>query len=254
MSRLLLLAALGAGGALAAPDASPRTPGRDALVGAVVASDDYVLRRGPRRVEQLSGNVRYLRRDKAFRSDWALVDHDAGLWRARGSVRASFLLDTGEVLFASGHDALHDLNTGLGQLTGKDGGAVSFLLFEPLPGGPALKAGSERAELEAAGRVREGGEANKLSWDEKLSRARLEGRVRLRGREGESWAEQADYERAGRTLVLAGHRPVLRRDDARWSGAVQADRIRASEDYGRVEADGKAAGWMRFQDARGARR
>ncbi|MBI3548336.1 MAG: hypothetical protein HY078_04700 [Elusimicrobia bacterium] len=248
MSRFVLLLTLSATAAAWAADrASPARPGK--LAGTVVRSDDWKIIRGEHEVEELTGNVRYRQTDKEIHADWARHDLTTDQWEARGGVIARFRRGGGDVSEARGERASYDGRSGSGTLRGKSADSpIVFLYYS----GDGESAGS--GPIAPRGPLRDEGTARSMSWDAKAGTIRLDGNVHLNGQDGESWSERAEYARGSERIVLTGRRPVLRRTDAKWFGAVQADRVSAANAQRSVDADGKVAGWLRFTDAGAAER
>ncbi|MFA6029003.1 MAG: hypothetical protein WC969_04015 [Elusimicrobiota bacterium] len=205
------------------------------LVGTVVRSREYVVRRAPRKQEEFIGDVRYRRATRSFRADWALFDHLSQFWRLRGAIRGEEHYDDGGLLGLEGQEAVHDLRTGLGSMRGKDetdpvvvtrGGPLRVSLPTPLEGDRAV------------GRV--------LVWDEKSRTARLSGSVRVEGLYGDAAAEEALYRHEDRTLTLSGGPPYVAPREKGWSAAAQADLIRATSEPRRLRAEGGVHGWIHF--------
>lgn len=196
------------------------------VAGSVVRSKEWKIKRAPQREEEFIGEVRYQSGPTRFSADWALFQHEAKLWQARGRVAVTRTSESGEVLDARGERAQHDQTTEKGWLRAKEGG---LLVFTRTP----------------AGEAPDHGETQRLAWQGKNDLLAF-GQVHLWGPRLEAWADEAHWR--GELLELSGSRPVLHRlqgDD--WTGAVKADRITASRSAQTVSADGKTAGWLVFK-------
>jgi|GEM_PF-1402662 hypothetical protein len=208
----------------------------DPLLGSVVRSKEYVVRRAPRKQEEFIGEVRYRREDRKFSSDWALCDHDARQWRARGNVRAESRWEEGGTVLLEGQDAVHDERTGLGRLIGASSrDFVTLTRSGPLKTGMATLLGSDKAR------------ARRLEWDEPARTATLIGDVRLFGPHGDAEAEQALYRHDDRSLTLSGRRPYVAPREKEWSAAAQAETIRAASEPRTLRAEGAVKGWIHFE-------
>lgn len=230
-SLLAVLAVLAGAGAFA------QEPPRKKLAGLVVRSEDYAIRRGQDVVEEWTGKVSYRHQGREFYSDWAERRHSDDRFHARGRVRGVWKFKDGTVIEAAGEDAVHDGKKNAGRLTP---GAGKLLAFERrAPGLPEP----------------DRGESREMTWDVPAGKLRLEGDVRTWGPSGRSWSDRAEYDLGSKTLALSGSRPVLvsgaaalRADREDWNGAVQAERIEASDRPRRVEAQGRVKGWIVFED------
>ena len=215
----------------AAADPGPahrETSGRS-VAGAVVRSREWIIRRGPQREEEFVGDVSYRKGPSLLTSDWALFKHESQTWQARGHVRLKLTLKSGDRVDVSGETAAYDQTTARGHLLGPKGARISFERF-PSEGPP------------------DSGTARRLDWEGQQN-ARLTGQVHVWGPRLELWGDQADYAADHASLTLTGSRPVLHAlQPGDWTGAVQADRIVALENPDRLQADGKARGWIRFKD------
>jgi lipopolysaccharide export system protein LptA len=199
------------------------------LMGAVIASDHWTVeRKGGKKIEIFTGNVRYRRKNRSLYSDWVMQDHQSQILTARGNVRAQDTFDSGEILFAQGHKAEHNIRTEKGFLIGAS--ETDFVhLKRTVPGSNP-----------------ENGTARRMEWDGPSGVLWLIGDVHLQGSQGEAWAQKAHYTRSERKIVLEQARPVLKAQEPTWSGAVQADRITGLDNPKRVLAEGKARGWVYF--------
>lgn len=202
---------------------------RDPLVGSVVRSREYVIRRAPTKQEEFIGDVSYRRAARSARADWALFDHASQVWRLRGSVHAEDRLKDRSSLSVDGHEAVHDVDKGLGELRaqGKDG---LVTLIRNMPGPEA----TDRAY------------ARKLSWDQNGGTLRLLGDVRLDSPMGEAAAWTALYRHSDRSLTLTGGPPIVAPRQPGWQAAAQAEEIRATERPQRIRAAGSVRGWLFF--------
>ena len=218
-----LLLALAAARAAAAP-----------VAGALVESDDWINRRGAKREEEFVGNVRYSSGGMKLNADWALFDHGAKSWRARGSVVVRRKLEDGTSFEARGERATHEQSTGRGTLEPKAGEKVSFLRT-PAEGGEPDR-----------------GEAASARWEGE-KQVTLGGGARVWGPRIEAAADTAAYDRGTSRLRLTGGRPVLRKVEGEWTTALKADEVTAVDSPRRVEARGRVKGWLQFKDRRGLR-
>ena len=194
------------------------------VMGGVVRSKEWRIRRAPEKEEEFIGAVSYRAADTAIKADWALYRHAARTWKARGNVDAERRLSSGDVVEARGEEAFYDQGAEIGVLSAKD-----RVTFERRP---------------AAGEP-DRGSAGKLRWEAR-AKAFFSGGVRVWGPRMESWSDEAAYDRALGELTLTGGRPVLRKLEGDWTGVVKADVITAWESPRRVEADGKTRGWIEF--------
>lgn len=195
------------------------------VLGSVVTSREWHVRRSPRRQEEFIGDVRYRSGGDDVRADWALFDHPSRQWRARGHVSVEHALSSGEVFSGRGETASFNQRTVSGRL-----------------GGP----GGVDAERRVPGERPDRAHAGELEWRGR-EQAELTGGVHLWGPRLEAWADRADYSGAEGTLTLAGGRPVLRKLESAggaWTGAIKADRIEAWRESSRLSAQGRARGWL----------
>mgnify|MGYP001564001730 CR=1 FL=1 len=223
-----------------------------------VKSKEWLIRRSPQKEEEFKGDVRYWTLSYMMRSDWALFKHDSETWDLKGNVRADYTLPDGAgVLKASGDKARFSQVTRKGELLG--------------PGEEPI-----RFEMESSDGSREYGQARRLDW-EMDSIASLTGAVRIWGTRMESWADRADYDWKTSEMRLTGSRPVVRKLEGEWVGAVQADSIVARDtdprrqayavpekpgkdwtppvlppgQIRRLIAEGRSRGWLVFRKAPG---
>ncbi|MBI5242377.1 MAG: hypothetical protein HY922_01680 [Elusimicrobia bacterium] len=202
---------------------------RDPLVGSVVRSREYVIRRAPTKQEEFIGDVSYRRASRSARADWALFDHASQVWKLRGSVHGEDRLKDRSGLSVDGHEAVHNVDTGLGELRGQgENGLVTLIRNKPGP--------------EATDRAY----ARKLSWDQKGGTLRLLGDVRLDSPMGEAAAWTALYRHSDRSLTLTGGPPLVAPRQRGWQAAAQADEIRATERPQKIQAAGSVRGWLFF--------
>lgn len=223
-----------------------------------VKSKEWLIRRSPQKEEEFKGDVRYWTMSYMMRSDWALFKHAAETWELKGNVAGDYTLPDGAgVLKAAGDRAFYSQLTRRGHLLGQGEKPLSF-------------------EMAGADGVRDFGEATRLDWEMDAA-ASLTGSVRIWGTRMESWADRADYDWKTSEIRLSGGRPVLRKLEGEWLGAVQADAIVARDtdprrqayalpekpgkDWApaalppgqirRLIADGSARGWLVFRKAPG---
>ena len=181
--------------------ASPRT--RTAMIGSVVKSEKWNIRRKPHKIEELSGNVTYRKEGRFLRADWALYDHRLKVLKAKGRIRAEHPADEGDKILFRGEIARFDEKLQKGLLRGKN--KSDSVHFERV-----------HATLGSTGN----GRAQVLRFDAAQKSFRLEGR-----------------------------RPYVTGREARWSTAVQADRITVYEggaENRRIVAQGRTQGWIYF--------
>jgi hypothetical protein len=195
-----------------------------AVMGGVVRSKEWRVRRTPKREEEFIGEVSYHGADSDASSDWALYREATRSWKARGHVRVERRLASGDTALARGDEARFDQAAAEGALWAKD--RVTFER-RTSPGGPDY------------------GSAGRLEWQGQ-QRAHFSGQVRIWGPRLESWSDEADYDKAAGKLTFAGGRPVVKKVEGDWTGVVKADKVAAFESPRRLEADGKAVGWIEF--------
>jgi lipopolysaccharide export system protein LptA len=208
--------------ACAAPKPEPE------LIGSLVRSERWNVRRGAHKVEEFSGNVRYRREGRSLRADWALYDHATKKLEARGDVVGEEALEDGAVATVRGDHGSHDVESRRGVLFPAKGGKVFF---------------SRRA---ANGQT-DSGSADRLEWDEKTGLVVMDGHVECHGPEGDAWGRHGVYDVRAGTLAIDGGRPVLRGVQPGWSAAAQADVLRARREPREVEGEGATKGWVRFE-------
>ncbi|MDD5627879.1 MAG: hypothetical protein PHU21_02360 [Elusimicrobia bacterium] len=204
------------------------------VVGGVVRSKEWVIRRAPRREEEFIGEVSYRKGPSLLTSDWALFRHEAQLWNARGHVGLQHTLKSGDRIEVSGETAEFAQRTGRGRLSPPKGGLVAYSRIPPA--GPPDE-----------------GSAQRIDW-EGQERVRLSGRVHVWGPRLALWGDQADYEAAEGKLTVTGGRPVVHVLQGDWTGAVQGDRVTALQRPDRMQADGRTQGWIRFKEQPGKKK
>lgn len=212
----------------ALPASAQEKPGLP-VAGGVVSSREWVVRRSPEKEEEFIGDVRYRTGQSQLKADWALYRHASQAWEIRGRVRIEHALESRDILHAEGEKAFFNQKTRQGELRGPSG--ASFRR-EPADGAPDY------------------GKASVLRWEGR-ERADLTGGVHLWGPRLEAWSDKAGYEAAAGRLTLEGGRPVLLKlegfeDSGSWVGAVKADKAQASTLEKRLEAAGRAVGWLRL--------
>jgi len=211
------------------------SPEKEQLIGSVVRSERYSVRRSPRKVEELSGNVTYDRRERFLRADWALYDHETKELEAKGAVRAEQTLEDGSRAKVEGEKGRYAVRTKRGTVSGRSHSDPIRYSMTERPGGDSVVSGS--------------GTARSLSWDGQARTILLAGDVRADGPRGSLRAETARYDAGRETLDLDGRRPVFLAREPAWTAAVQADHISAfRKPAGRwlVSGDGAAHGWLYF--------
>jgi hypothetical protein len=196
------------------------------LARALVKSEEWIVRRSPRKEEEFVGDVSYWKGPTSFRADWALFEHETKTWRVRGKIRALHHFRTGDRLEVLGEKAYYDLSKEKGWLSGPAGKPVSF------------------SRTTDDGRKDEG-TAGKLEW-EGSRKLRLVDGVHVAGSDRELWSERAEGDVRGRSLLFEGGRPVLKFTSETWLGTLKADQIRAWDQPRAVTADGRATGWLIF--------
>lgn len=214
--------------ALPAAAWSERPNPKDPLAGTVVRSKEYVVKRSPHKVEEFIGDVYYRSGDRQIKSDWARFDHLSQIWQARGHVQGFLRMKDGTPVQVWGQDAEHSMKTGRGWIKEKD--TEHPIRFEH--GDDSLK---------------DQGLARRVEWDEMASKAWARGDVHVWGERGEAWGEVAEYDHDERLLTMTGRRPVIVHHEPKWSGALQADKVRALEGERQLIGDGKAQGWIVFE-------
>jgi lipopolysaccharide export system protein LptA len=230
----LALAALAAPPARAASSGSHKSE-KEQLIGSVVRSERWSVRRSPHKVEELSGDVTYDRRDRFLRADWALYDQETEELEARGGVRAEQGLDDGSRVKAEGEKGHYSMPAKRGTLSGKNPSDPIHFSMKDRPGGGSVMSGA--------------GTARTLRWDGEAQTITLEGDVHAEGPRGELRAETAVYDAAREQVDLDGRRPVFLAREPGWSAAVQADHVSTvRRPAGRflVSGDGGAHGWIYF--------
>lgn len=206
---------------------SAETRRSEPLAASVVESREYVIRRAPEKEEEFIGNVRYRRGSDFVRADWALYRHETKTWEARGDVRIERGLAGGDVVEIRGARARYDAGSRKGRLVGPGGRPVE-LSRKPLEGEPDF------------------GVADRLEW--KDGRFHLISNVHAWGPRIEAWSDRADIDQVAgspASVRLTGGRPVLRKLEGEWIGAVKADEIWGLEPR-RLKAFGGVQGWILF--------
>ena len=228
MIRALLLAAL------CASAQPPSGDGAKTVVGGVVRSKEWVIRRSPHREEEFVGEVSYKRGPSLLTSDWALFRHEPQTWRARGHVRLKHELKSGDRIDVSGETAEFDQKTGRGVLLPAKDELVSYSRT-PAEGGP------------------DQGSARRLEW-EGQEHVRLVDKVQVWGPRLALWGDRADYEAQEGRLTVTGGRPVVQVLQGDWTGAVQGETVTALQRPDRMTADGATQGWIKFKDKPGGKK
>lgn len=207
------------------------SPARAAdVMGSVVSSKEWRVRRAPKREEEFVGDVRYEAGPNEFSSDWALFQHESKRWKARGRVVMRRTMDSGDLLTTRGDEASFDQTVGRGWMEAK-----KRVSFERKPADGTAPDEAEAGRVEWAGR----------------EEGTLLGGVHLWGPRLEGWADRADFERAGEVMTLSGGRPVLVKGEGLgtdWIGALKADTVSAKRTGRRVSARGRVNGWLEFRD------
>jgi len=214
------------------------------LVGSVVRSRDYVIRRAPRKQEEFIDDVSYRRGERSARADWALYDHESQTWTLRGRVHGEDRSKDGTLLSVEGQEAIHNVKAGVGELRPPPDTGLVHLTRKWLrtvsrqkgPGSSELV--SSTATDHASGR--------KLLWNEKAGTVRLEGNVRIDSPLGEAAGGIAVYRQAERSLTMTENRPYVVPREEGWLAAAQADEIRATEQPQKIRARGSVRGWLYF--------
>lgn len=209
---------------------------KDPLAGAVVQSKEWAIRRTPDKEEEFIGNVSYSGGGSIIHSDWALFQHATELWKIRGKIKASHRFTNGNLLEAFGEKGAYDMKTQKGSIL-------------PAPNQPLrFTRKSDDGEYDQ-------GEAGRMEWEGR-KRLSLISDVHLWGERLELRAGRADLDGLSNSVHLTGGRPFLRNTEEKWSGAVKADDIYASEGSAlsksgaksrRITADGKVQGWIYFK-------
>jgi lipopolysaccharide export system protein LptA len=243
-----------------------------AVVGGVVRSKEWVVRRAPHREEEFIGEVSYSKGSSLLNADWALYKQEPQIWQARGHVRLQRTLPSGGRDDASGDAGQFNEKSGLMDARGH------LRLRRTLPSGELIdvagetgqfnqKSGSgwllgpkgepvdySRTPLEGAPDL---GTAQRLEW-EGQELIHFIGRVHVWGPRLELWGDKADYEASEQKLTATGSRPVVHvlngalKGD--WTGAVQGDTVVALQKPDRFQADGRTRGWIQFKDEPGKRK
>ena len=223
---MIRLAFLLLAGPLAAAPASE--PAAHPVVGGLVRSREWLIRRAPRREEEFLGDVSYRSGPDFFQSDWALFRHETQSWQARGQVRMEHLFVSGDRVDVRGQRAEFDQGSGRGQLLPAPGERITFTR-RPAAGEP------------------DHGSAGRVDWQGR-SLIHLEGGIRVWGPRLDLRGGRGVYASESGELKVSGGRPVLRVLEGDWTGAVQADVVTGRRDPDSLRADGKATGWIRFKD------
>ncbi|MBI5241599.1 MAG: hypothetical protein HY926_14090 [Elusimicrobia bacterium] len=222
---------------LALPWAQAEAPaggdGAKTVVGSVVRSKEWVMRRTPHREEEFVGEVSYRKGPSLLTSDWALFRHEPQLWDARGHVRLQHVLRSGDRIDVSGETAQFDQKSARGRLLPSRDGLVSYSRTPP-------------------GEAPDQGSAQRLEW-EGQERVSLVGKVQLWGPRLAAQGDRADYEAAAGRLAVSGGRPVVQVLQGDWTGAVQGDVVTALRRPDRLHADGRTRGWIKFKKRPGGK-
>ncbi|MDD5657330.1 MAG: hypothetical protein PHF00_08775 [Elusimicrobia bacterium] len=198
------------------------------VVGGLVRSREWVIRRAPEREEEFIGDVSYRKGPDFFQADWALFNHKTERWLARGRVRLEHLFASGDRLEVQGERAEYDQVSERGRLLPAPGARVSFVR-RPAAGEPDY------------------GSAGSVAWHDS-QQVRFEDGVSVWGPRLELQGSRGSYDAASGELVVSGGRPVLRAFESGWTGAVQADVVAARRDPEELRAEGRTRGWIRFKD------
>lgn len=220
---------------LAAALACPVAAQESSLIGSVVRSEKWNIKRGEHKIEEFSGDVRYRREGRRLRADWALYDHDQQTLEARGNIRAEERLADGSEAALTAESGTFDRAAGRGWLVGRS----------PLDGVPLTLRKPDGSEQ---GR----GWSRKLTWNLPRRELALEGDAWFKEERGEVHAEAARFDHGTRSLTLAGRRPVIDARGPGWAAAVQADAFTALALEGsrrRVTGTGRTRGWIHFPSA-----
>ncbi|MBI4377020.1 MAG: hypothetical protein HY549_11285 [Elusimicrobia bacterium] len=182
-----------------------------------------ISRERGKRIDELSGDVTYRAGPTLLKADWALKEEALSQWTLKGGIALERRLGSGDRLFAWGDAAAYNEATRAGSLTAKD---RVKMRRSPALGEP------------------DHGSAGRADWDDNT--VTLSGAVHIWGPRLESWSDKADIVRGRSELILTGGRPVLRKIEGDWTGAIKADKITAWDGPRRMAADGKAVGWLRI--------
>ncbi len=211
------------------PAVKREPPPLPAVVGGVVRSKEWLVRRAPQREEEFIGEVSYRQGPRILTADWALLRHATQIWNARGHVKLDETLKSGDRIAINGEEAQYDQKTKRGWLIGAHGGPISF------------------QRLPVAGPPPDEGTAQRLEW-EGQERAHLSGGVHVGGPRAELWGGAADYDALQQVLTVSQDRPVLHVMEGGWTGAVQGTTLAALQNPDRFQADGQTHGWIKFKD------
>lgn len=203
-----------------------------ALIGSVVRSDKWNIKRGDHKIEEFTGNVQYRREGRRLRADWAVYDHDQQTLETRGNLKAEEKLSDGTLAALEGEKGFFDRAVGKGWIIGRrPESGVPLLLLRP--------DGSEQGR----------GGSQKISWDLPKREISLEGDAWFEEDRGTVHAATARFNHGQKSLELLGRRPVITAQGPNWSAAVQADAFKAvALDGGRrrVTGTGRSHGWIHF--------
>jgi hypothetical protein len=198
----------------------------DQLLGAVVRSDQWVVRRKIGQ-EEFTGNVSVEQPGRTFKSDWALWDKINQLFFTKGRSYASKKELSGEILEAWSDEGRYNLADHTGKAWSEAGKDVLF------------------KRTTADGQVLEG-RGVRANWTGDDKQLHLEQSVRLVGSSETARSESADYFEDARTLELAGGPPVVEYAGVGEVGAMQAIHVTMYPDDGKLHALGKVHGWVHW--------
>jgi hypothetical protein len=197
------------------------------VLGGVVRSDKWIMKRNPPR-EEFIGNVSYKNPFYETKADWALFERMSGVFSAKGNVwgKKNWLDGSETEVFC--HKATYDRKKAVARVYPKEGGFVKVRHFEPAYG--VWQSKSESA-----------------LFDEKSKRVDLQGQVEITGERANARAEKISYYYEGDSFKFLGS-PVIWGIHKGYNFAVTGEQARSENFFDNLKVEGKVMGWIKAND------
>jgi len=219
-----LIALLVCSATLPAPAAAQVKADFPNVLGGVVRSDKWIIRRKAGE-EEFIGDVSYKNPFYAVSADWAMFRRKRGIVDLKGKVHGTKIEKTGAQTESFSHTATYNLNSNTALLKPKSDETVKVIHTDP-------KRGKWTADAKSA------------FFNEKKSTVILSQDVKIKGEEVSSLSKQAVYDYKAAFFQFTGV-PVIWGSHNKSDFAITGDSATASAYYNDISITGAVKGWVR---------
>lgn len=215
------------GGAFGADKLKSKKGDIPTVLGGIVRSDKWVVKRNPPR-EEFTGNVSYKNPYYEVKADWALFERNAGLFSAKGNVWGKKIWSDDAITEMFCHTALYDRKKSIAQGYPKEGEFVRIFHFEP-----------DHGQWKST--------ARKVLFDENAQRVDLIREVRVISDKNNALADKISYYYKGDSFEFSGN-PVIWGTYREYDFAVTGKKAKSENFFDNLEVKEKVRGWVKGKD------